>query len=346
MRSETLANMKRASVVANYSWTTSDQCLAKTLRSVVFAAFLIGILSISGCTGASGIVPPSLSPSSINFGSVAVGSTVNQSVTVSNRGRFDLTVNRVDVAVPGFTIDGIVLPITIHPGDQSSFSVVFRPKTTGKVSGLVSVVSFSSDSSTIISIGGAGVPATSLLNASAMSLDFGNVNVGASASLNVTLTNAGNSSVTLSGVNTSNGEINATGVSAGLILSIGQSLTANITFSPLTVGPMTASVTIASDASNSPLTIDLSGSGVQSGSHSVTVSWTPSTGAVAGYNVYRSTSPGGAYAKLNSSLILTSQYSDNTVQSGQTYSYVATSVDSTNHESTYSQQVSVTIPTP
>ena len=39
-------------------------------------------------------------------------------------------------------------------------------------------------------------------------------------------------------------------------------------------------------------------------------------------------------------------YTDSTVQAGQTYFYVATSVDSNNVESAFSDETSATIPTP
>src|ERR1019366_7671957 len=48
----------------------------------------------------------------------------------------------------------------------------------------------------------------------------------------------------------------------------------------------------------------------------VALSWTASIGQVAGYNAYRSTISGGPYTKLNSSLIATTSYTDQTVQSG------------------------------
>lgn len=81
-------------------------------------------------------------------------------------------------------------------------------------------------------------------------------------------------------------------------------------------------------------------------SHSVTLDWTASTSAVIGYNVYRGTRDGGPYAPLNSSLVTTIQYEDSQVQSGQTYYYVVTAVDSNNVESENSNQVSATIPSP
>jgi fibronectin type 3 domain-containing protein len=74
------------------------------------------------------------------------------------------------------------------------------------------------------------------------------------------------------------------------------------------------------------------------------LSWTASTSVVSGYNVYRSAVSGGPYTKVNSSLIVTTSYTDSTVQSGTTYFYVVTSVDASNVESAFSTQVSATIP--
>ncbi len=65
-----------------------------------------------------------------------------------------------------------------------------------------------------------------------------------------------------------------------------------------------------------------------------------------GYNVYRSTMPGGPYTKINSSLDPSTLYTDSTVQSGQTYSYVSTAVDATGMESGYSNQLQIVIPSP
>ncbi|HEY6945973.1 MAG TPA: fibronectin type III domain-containing protein [Candidatus Acidoferrum sp.] len=80
--------------------------------------------------------------------------------------------------------------------------------------------------------------------------------------------------------------------------------------------------------------------------HSVTLDWTASTSTVIGYNVYRGTQDGGPYTPLNSSLVTTTQYKDSSVQSGHTYFYVVTAVDSSQVESANSNQVSATIPNP
>ena len=65
---------------------------------------------------------------------------------------------------------------------------------------------------------------------------------------------------------------------------------------------------------------------------------------VAGYNVYRSQTSGGPYSKLDSSIVAADAYTDSSVQSGQTYYYVVTSVTSSGVESADSTQVSATVP--
>jgi fibronectin type 3 domain-containing protein len=71
---------------------------------------------------------------------------------------------------------------------------------------------------------------------------------------------------------------------------------------------------------------------------SVALQWDASTSPVIGYNVYRSSNSGGAYTKLNSTLLGGTSYTDNTVGAGQTYYYVVRSVDSTNMESVPSNE--------
>jgi hypothetical protein len=78
---------------------------------------------------------------------------------------------------------------------------------------------------------------------------------------------------------------------------------------------------------------------------SVSLNWTASTSAnIAGYNVYRSSTSGGPYTQLNSSLVTTTSFTDSTVAAGQTYYYVTTTVDTSNDQSAYSNQAQVTIP--
>lgn len=79
---------------------------------------------------------------------------------------------------------------------------------------------------------------------------------------------------------------------------------------------------------------------------SVSLNWTPSTSSNVNYNVYRATTPSGPYTKLTSTPVTTTSYTDTTVQSGQTYYYVATAVNTSNVESVYSNQATANVPNP
>jgi hypothetical protein len=186
--------------------------------------------------------------------------------------------------------------------------------------------------------------ATYVLNASQSSLAFGSVNIGSNSVLPVALTNAGNSNVTISNVTISGAGFTSSGVSTGQILTPNQTATLNVTFAPSSTGTVTGSVTVASNATNSPAVISVSGTGVQAVSHSVALSWTASTSTVAGYNVYRGGVSGGPYTKQDSSLVAPTSYTDTAVQTGLTYYYVVTAVDSSGVESVYSNEVSAAIP--
>jgi hypothetical protein len=77
------------------------------------------------------------------------------------------------------------------------------------------------------------------------------------------------------------------------------------------------------------------------GDHSVTLHWNPNTEAgLAGYNVFRSTTAGGAYTKLTSKPAPIHTYADLTAINGQTNFYRVTAIDSYQQESAVSGTVS------
>jgi hypothetical protein len=78
--------------------------------------------------------------------------------------------------------------------------------------------------------------------------------------------------------------------------------------------------------------------------HTVLLTWNASTSLVKGYNVYRSTTDGGPYSKINSTLITLLSYTDSGLATSTTYYYVTTAVNAVGVESAYSNQVSAKIP--
>jgi HYDIN/CFA65/VesB family protein len=361
MRNTTINNIFNAAGKASAAFTISTGENKLSFAALILLLFFL--LSSSGCIGLTGAGKPSgssqttagaaaisLAPASVNFGHVAVGSTASQSVTISNGGGSSLTITQASTSAAGVSISGMSLPLVIAAGKQSTFDIVFSPKTAGALSGNISVMTDVSSTPSTVSLSGTALAATALLTSSAPSLNFGSVAVGKSGSMSVTLTNAGNSDVTVSKVSVSGGSFSESGVSAGMILAPGQSTTVDATFTPQSAGSVSGSVTVASNATNSPGTISLSGDGTQAPSqgvsHSVTLTWAPSSSAVAGYDVYRSEISGGPYSKLDPSVVPADTFVDSTVQAGLTYYYVVTSVSSGGTQSADSAQASATVPTP
>jgi hypothetical protein len=79
------------------------------------------------------------------------------------------------------------------------------------------------------------------------------------------------------------------------------------------------------------------------GNGMVTLNWDDNNETdLAGYNIYRSTTSGSGYGKLNVSLLSDSNYIDNTVTNGIPYFYVVTAVDEANNPSGYSNEATAT----
>lgn len=288
----------------------------------------------------------SLTPSSLNFNSVNVGSTATQTVTLKNTGTTSLDVYTTSVSASVFSLSGVTLPSIVAPGNSISFTLHFDPQSAGTISGSASI-STSMEGSLTATLTGTGVATTTTrtLVASPTSLAFGSVDVGSTATKSVSVENTGNSSVSVSGVTMSGSGYAATGISSSQTVAAGATVPVTVVFAPTDASSSSGAIQISSNATNTPLTISLSGTGVQTTQHSVTLSWSASTSSVAGYNIYRSTVSGGPYTTiLNSGLVTGTAFTDTSVQAGTTYYYVVVSVNSNGVESSDSNQASATVP--
>ena len=81
----------------------------------------------------------------------------------------------------------------------------------------------------------------------------------------------------------------------------------------------------------------------QRATYTVHLTWQASTSDVVGYNIYRGTTSGGPYVKINATLVIPLTYTDSSVTSSTIYYYVTTAVDPTGIESAYSNQASANI---
>jgi hypothetical protein len=79
-------------------------------------------------------------PATLNFGQVTVGTKKAITATLT-AGNSRIIVRSADWGGPGFSIAGIVFPLTVPAGQSAHFKVTFAPKTAGQVSGKIKFVS-------------------------------------------------------------------------------------------------------------------------------------------------------------------------------------------------------------
>lgn len=300
-------------------------------------------ISFSGTVATPGVL--SGTPSSIAFGSVPIGTTNTQTVQLKNTGGIALTLLSASVSGTGFKASGLTFPYVLSPAHAVNLTAAFAPTASGTVSGSISVQILSSLTLLKIGLSGSGVTSTKALSFSSSSLSFGNELVGGSSTEAVTVKNTGNASVSVSQVTLTGTGFSVSGGIAGATIAPGQSAQMNVTFAPKASGSVSGKVTLTSTATNSPASLSVSGTGISSATHAVTLNWSPSTTAgVAGYNIYRSTTSGSSFAKISSTLLSGLSYTDAGVSSGKTYYYVVTAVTQTGAESAFSGQIAATVP--
>ena len=263
-------------------------------------------ISLSG----TGIAPGQLSgnPSNDAFGSVTVGSQQTASETVTNTGGASLTISQAAVSGTGFSLSGLTTPTTLAAGQSATFTVAFTPQATGSASGNVNLTSNGSNPTLTIPLSGTGI-AAGQLTGNPSSQAFGSVTVGSQQAASETITNTGGSSVSVSQITVSGAGFSLSGNPAPITLTAGQSATFTVAFTPQTAGTANGTVKVTSNASNSSLTIALSGTGTapQSGQLSVA----PATLALGNVVVGQSGTASGSLTASGGSVTVTAASTNN-----------------------------------
>ncbi len=126
------------------------------------------LLSLTGCIGATSAgtngsktssnsaATLAASSASLNFGSVAPGSSTPQTLTLSNTGTAAITISQATISGAGFSLLDSMSPVSIAAGQQETFRIQFAPKSAGSVSGSISIASDASDSLLTVSLIGTG----------------------------------------------------------------------------------------------------------------------------------------------------------------------------------------------
>ena len=216
----------------------------------------VGSVSLSG-TGF--IPPPTLSPTSLTFGSQNVGTTsAAQTVTLNNPGiaaqPISISFSTTEFARPGGSAGGTCAS-SVAAGASCTINVTFRPAATGSRTATFTVAGVGS-----VSLSGTGItpPPPTL---SPASLTFGSQNVGTtSAAQTVTLNNPGIAAQPISIAFSTTEFARPAGFAGGTCASsvaAGASCTINVTFRPAATGLRTATLTVAGVGS-----VSLNGTGI------------------------------------------------------------------------------------
>ncbi|HZR49338.1 MAG TPA: discoidin domain-containing protein [Streptosporangiaceae bacterium] len=224
-------------------------------------------ISPTQCNGTSPppVYPPypsngvTVSPTALNFGSVATGSTsAAQTVTVSNPTNAAASVSGISTS--GDFAQTSNCGTSIAANGSCTVSVTFKPTAAGSRTGTLTVNA--GGVTNAASLSGTGTAPGPVLTASPASLSFARTVIGSTAApRTVTVTNSGTTSATISGVAVT-GDFSQTN-NCGTVAA-GGSCTVTVTFRPTAGGSRTGTLTVTSNAGNSPATVGLSGTGIDS----------------------------------------------------------------------------------
>jgi subtilase family serine protease len=230
-----------------------------------------------------------LSPTSLTFTSTNVGATTAaQLVTVKNSGTAALTLTSETITgtnASSFVKSATTCGSSLAAGASCTVSVAFKPLAAGALSATLSIADNATGSPQTAKLSGTGV-AVPLVTLSPTSLTFASTNTGSTTAAQlVTVKNSGTAALTLTsetitGTNASSFVKSAT--TCGSSLAAGASCTVSVAFKPLAAGALTAALSIADNATGSPQTAKLSGTGVAASGVTVTPSSIAFPATVAG----------------------------------------------------------------
>ncbi len=237
-------------------------------------------VKLTGTGAAAQTFTVSLSPTSLAFASTTVGSTTAaQVVTVKNTGTGTVTLTSEAIAgtnATSFLKSATTCGTTLAAGASCTVSVEFKPAAAGALTAGLSVADNATGSPQTVALTGTGTAAqTFTVSLSPTSLVFASTTVGSTTAAQlVTVKNTGTGTVTLTSETTTG--TNATSflksaTTCGTTLAAGASCTVSVEFKPTVAGALTASLSVADNATGSPQTVKLTGTGVAPSTPTVTL---------------------------------------------------------------------------
>lgn len=238
------------------------------------------MVALTGTGAAANAPAVTFAPASLTFASQALNtSSAAQAITLTNSGNAALTISGITVtgANAGDFSDTTTCGASVAAGANCAISVTFKPTATGARTAAISVADNATGSPQTAALNGTGASATPTVSVSPASLTFPAQAVNTtSAAQTVTVTNTGTSAVNFAGISIGQ-EGGAFALGTGTCSPTGTlpasaSCTIAVTFTPPVTGTLTATLTIADNATGSPQNVALTGTG---GTSAITISVPP-----------------------------------------------------------------------
>ena len=237
----------------------------------------ITTVNVSG-TGTATLLPRiSLANAPVLFGNLPVGTSADETVTVTNDGTADLTVGQItQPAAPFSVLNDACSNQTLIPAADCTVTVRFNPAAAGLFADSFDIPSNDpNNASAIVNVSGTGVVPEITVTDSVDPIDdllipFGNVIATMMAVETVTATNSGAVDLTLGQSTIADPAgpfsiLNDNCAAPQNVIAPGNSCTIDVQFAPATVGAFTSSLDIPSNDPNMPTaTVMLDGSGTGS----------------------------------------------------------------------------------
>jgi hypothetical protein len=131
----------------------SSGAFSGTISILTNVASVGASLPVSG-SAASENLSLSVGPTSVSFGTVGAGKTASQNLTVTNTGNAEVTVSKVSLSGPGFSMSGWSSPVTLASSQSLTLDLMFDSATAGNFKGTVTVASDASNSSVAVPLSG------------------------------------------------------------------------------------------------------------------------------------------------------------------------------------------------
>jgi hypothetical protein len=245
-----------------------------------------------------------LSQTSLSFPATTVGNTASaESVTLSNPGNATLNITGINLAGNNPTDFAYTTTCggTLAAGSTCGVSVTFTPASAATFGATLLVADSATGSPQSVILSGTGTaPLAPAVSLTPSALNF-TANTGTTSSAqNVTLSNTGTAALNITGLSiTGNGasDFNQTN-NCGSTLAISGSCSISVTFTPASAAKFSATLSVADNASGSPHTTTLTGTGATLQSDyevsSTTSAQTVSAGGAASYTILVASSPAGS----------------------------------------------------